>query len=1030
MQSEGPVQIQVLGGLVVRLGSGVLPLGTPKQQTVLAMLACNPGQLVAVDQFVDELWPEGPPHSAVPNVRTYAANLRRSLEAMVPEREVLIRARDGYRLSVERAKVDVFAFQSEIAEARRRTGTDDAVAVDLVSRALTRWRGPMLTGVALGPALSAHVAAATEDRMLAAELFAELKIGLGCHDDALPVLRELLITQPLREPAHLLLMRALHGRSDHAGAIAAYTAARQVLREQLNIEPGAELRQLYLRIVEHERELVRESRRGGTAPSASMPQANRALLSLPRTVPDFVGRASTVRHLLSETSRIGQFASAVHLIDGMAGSGKTSLAVHVVRQLADQFPDAQLFIDLKGHDPTEKVDSATALATLLRQLGISGGRIPSDLGDRLILWRRELTGRRVIIVLDNAADAEQILPLLPNAPGSVVIVTSRRRITGLDAGPPVSLPLMDQAEGVALLASTLGTERVSAEPEAAAVVVEQCGRLPLAIRLAGSRLAHRPTWRVADLAALLTDNARRLTHLASGDRSVAGAFAASYEPLNEAARRMFRMLSVHPGDEFGATIAGALSGLPLDETGAALDDLLDCHLIEEVEAGRYRMHDLIRQYAIELSTRHDTADARHHAFSDLIDVMLHAALPVADRLESGFVRRHVTLDQPRRADILVAVDPPTEAWMETERRNLVSLVVRAREWGHHDRAWQLARLLWRFLYIRSYFDDIIFTHLHGLAAATASEGEDGVAAMHNYLASAYVRTGDYAGALKHVSEAVSIAEQCGDLPNISRYRANLVAVHWIRGDLAEAVRIGLDGLRGTAGYDVVVPRSLPNVGLALTLLGRYDEALRLHRLHLYVGRQASSQFHILNALGHIGAVKCRMGRYEAAARALRAALVMRERTGHRFAESEVRNDLGIALRGLGRADEAVLEHEAARKLAVDRGEGHAEAAATNDLAVTLAATGDLSQAIDLHREALRVATRIAHPYEQGRALAGLAEHLFAVDAVAARRYWERALAIFRRMGVPERFEIARRLAGTAPAAEPFTEGSALTTGIK
>ncbi|PZG12328.1 transcriptional regulator [Micromonospora craterilacus] len=1032
MQSEGPVQIQVLGGLVVRLGSAVLPQGTPKQQTVLAMLACNPGRLVSVDQLVDELWPEGPPHSAVPNVRTYAANLRRSLEAMVPEREVLIRARDGYRLNVERAEVDLFAFQSEIAEARRLVGTDDAVAVDLMSRALTRWRGPMLTGAALGPTLSAHVAAATEDRMLAAELFAELKIGLGCHDDALPVLRELLITQPLREPAHLLLMRALYGRNDHAGAIAAYSAARQVLREQLSIEPGAELRQLYLRIVEHERALLRESRPSGTAvePSASVPEADRALLSLPRSVPDFVGRARTVRHLLSETSRLGRLASAVHLIDGMAGSGKTSLAVHVVGRLADHYPDAQLFIDLKGHDPAEKVDSATALATLLRQLGTSGGRIPSDLGDRLALWRRELTGRRVIIVLDNAADAEQILPLLPTAPGSVVIVTSRKRIAGLDAGPPVSLPLMDQAEGVALLASTSGAERVSAEPEAAAVVVEQCGRLPLAIRLAGSRLAHRPTWRVADLAALLADNARRLTHLALGDRSVAGAFAASYEPLNEAARRMFRMLSVHPGDEFGAAIASALSGLSLDETGAALDDLLDCHLIEEVEAGRYRMHDLIRQYALELSTRHDTADARHHAFSDLIDVMLQSTLPVADRLESGFVRRHVTLDPPRRADILAALDPPTEAWLETERLNLLSLVVRAREWGHHDRAWQLARLLWRFLYIRSYFDDIIFIHLHGLAAATAGEDEGGVAAMHNYLASAYLRTGDYAGALKHVSEAVSIAERRGDLPNLSRYRANLVAVHWIRGDLAEAVRIGLDGLRGTAGYDVVVPRSLPNVGLALTLLGRYDEALRLHRLHLYVGRQAASQFHVLNALGHIGAVKCRMGRYEAAARALRAALVMRERTGHRFAESEVRNDLGIALRGLGRADEAVLEHEAARKLAVDRGEGHAEAAATNDLAVTLAASGELSQAIDLHREALRVATRIAHPYEQGRALAGLAEHLFAVDAVAARRYWERALAIFRRMGVPERFEIARRLAETALAAEPLTEGSELSTGIR
>ncbi len=636
-------------------------------------------------------------------------------------------------------------------------------------------------------------------------------------------------------------------------------------------------------------------------------------------------------------------------------------------------------------------------------------------------------------MLDNAADAEQILPLLPSVPGSVVIVTSRRRITGLDVGPPVSLPVMETAEGVALLASAVGAERVVAEPEAAAAVVEHCGHLPLAIRLAGSRLAHRPTWRVADYAALLAGNVRRLDHLASGDRSVAGAFAASYEPLSESTKRLFRLLSVHPGDEFGATIASALSGLSLDGTAEALDDLLDCHLIEEVEAGRYRMHDLIRQYAHELSTRHDSEGERHEALSDLIDVMLHLALPVVDNLESRFVRRHVTFDPPRRADIVEALGTPTEEWMAVERLNLVSLVVRARDWGHHALAWRLARLLWRFLYVRAYFDDIILTHLHGLSAARAVEDEDATAAMHNYLASAYLRTGNYGNALKHVSNAVRIAERRGDLRNIGRYRTNLVAVHWIRGDLEEAVRAGLDGLRGPNGYDAdEVPSILPNVGLALTLLGRYDDALRLHRLHLYIGRQIGSQFHIVNALSHVGAVKCRMGQYAAAMRVLNTALAIRQRTGHRYAEPEARNDLGIALRGLGRTAEAVLQHEIARKLAVDLGERHVEAAAVNDLALTLAGSGDVDRLIELHREALRVATRIAHPYEQGRALVGLAEHLSTTDLSEARRHWERALAIFRRMGVPERFEVERRLTETAPvpAGTPAAPIGTTANGIR
>ncbi|PZV95106.1 DNA-binding transcriptional activator of the SARP family [Micromonospora phaseoli] len=1012
------MQIQVLGGLAVRLGAGVLPPGTPKQQTVLAMLACNPGRLVSVDQLVDELWPDGPPHSAVPNVRTYAANLRRSIEAMVPAREVLIRARDGYRLDVEHSAVDVFAFQAEVAEARRLARTDETAAVDVLSCALPIWQGPMLTGVPLGPALSAQVAAATEDRMLAAELFAELKIRLGGYDDALPALRELLIMQPLREPAHLLLMRALHLRGDHAGAIAAYTTAQRTLREQLNVDPGTGMRQLYLRIVEHER-TSRHSDPAGRhpfeviAPTEPVPTPD----ALPRGLADFVGRADIIEHLLSETSRVGKLTAAVHLIDGMAGSGKTSLAVHVAGKLTGGYPDAQLFIDLKGHDSVERVDPSTALATLLRQLGVPGGRITPEFGERLILWRRELARRRVIIVLDNAADAEQVRPLLPTAPGSVVLVTSRRRIIGLDVGPPVSLSVMTPAEGVALLRSSAGGQRVAADPEAAIALVQQCGGLPLAIRLAGSRLAHRPTWRLVDLTALLADNFRRLDHLAAGDRSVAGAFAVSYDPLTGPVKRLFRLLSVHPGDDFGVPAAAALSGLPFGETVDALDDLLECHLVEEIGPGRYRMHDLIRQYAHELSIQHDCASTRGKALSDLSDLMLQLAFAVVDNLESKFVRRHVSLGRPRRADLLNASGVSTEEWMEVERANLMSLVERSREWGHHHDAWRLARLLWRFLYVRGYFDDIIFTHQHGLAAAKAAKDDNAVACMHNYLASAHLRTGNYGEALKHVSEAVSIAERGGDLRNVGRYRTNLVAVHWIRGDLEDAVRVGLDGLRSPDVYDAdEVPSFLPNIGLALTLLGRYDEALRLHRLHLYVGRQVGSQFHLLNALSHIGAVKCRMAKYEASMRLLRAALLMRERTGHRYAESEVRNDLGIALRGLGRIDEAVLQHDAARQLAVDSGEAHVEAAAMNDLALTLARSADTERLIGLHGEALRVATRIAHPYEQGRALAGLGEHLLVTDRAEARRHWERALAIFRRMGVPEQFEIERRLAETASPA--------------
>ncbi|MBQ1048622.1 tetratricopeptide repeat protein [Micromonospora sp. C51] len=1015
------MQIQVLGGLAVRLGSQALPPGTPKQQTVLAMLACNAGQLVSVEQLVDELWFEDPPPSAIPNVRTYAANLRRSLEAMLPDREVLIRSRDGYRLDVECSDVDLCAFRAEVAEARQLIGADEREAVRLVSRALARWRGPMLTGIALGPRLSAQVAAATEDRLLATELYAELQIRLGHNDEALPVLRELLVRHPLREPAHLLLMQALYVGGDSAGAVAAYTAARRTLRQHLNVEPGEELQRLYRRIARHDGQ-SRRADAAGAPGREPVDQEQRLPSYLPRTVPDFVGRADAVEHLLSTTLRAGEHNCAVHLVDGMAGSGKTTLAVHVANRLTDRFPDAQLFIDLKGHDPAEKLDSPTALATLLRQLGTPAGRIPSDPGDRLDRWRRDLAGRRVIIVLDNAADAAQIRPLLPTAPGNLVIVTSRRRINGLDVDPPVSLPLLKPAEGVALLASTAGAERVAAEPEAAVAVVESCGHLPLAIRLAGSRLAHRPNWQVADLAKLLASKARRLDQLTSGDRSVAGAFAASYASLNEPAQRLFRLLSVHPGDEFGVLAASALSGLSVEETADVLDALLDSHLIEELTAGRYRMHDLIRHYAHDLSNRVDEVNERSLALAELLDLMLHLSFSVADILELGRISLHVSLDAPRRPDLVEMKSDSAEKWMEIERTNLVLLVGRAREWEFRQEAWRLARILWRFLYTRGCYDDIVVTSLQGLSAAEEARDERAVAVMHNYLASAYLRTGNYPGALTHLKKAVEICERCGDRSNLARYQANLVAVYWLLGEPDKAVAVALERTRNGIVPEVhETATHLPNLGLAMALLGRYDEALRVHRLHLYLGRQLGSQFHILNALGHIGAVKCRMGQYDVAARALRTALVMRQRTGHRYAEPEVRNDLGVALRGLGRVTEAVLEHEAARQMAVDAGEPHVEAAALNDLALTLAGSAESARLMELHREALRVATRIAHPYEQGRALAGLAEHMWSIDPAEARRHWVRALAIFRRMGVPERVEVAQRLA-EAGAQQPADSG--------
>lgn len=999
----------------MRVSSGDVHLGTPKQQTVLAMLVTAPEHLVTVDELVDELWGAEPPRSAVPNVRTYAANLRRTFQGLDSAGAVIVRKGDAYRMHLGQCELDSVRFAAECDEAQVLIGRQDREsAAHLLARAVRRWHGRMLAGVPLGPILSARVAAAEEQRLRATELLARLWLELHRHEQAVPALREILVRDPLRESAHALLVRALHLRGDRAAALDAYDAARTVLEEQLGVGPGEELQQV--------RRLLREHR-SGRSPALGVPgpanlvagESGRPvgvpLSWLPRPVPQFIGRSETVSRLLTETSRLEEHISPVHVIDGMAGSGKTTTAVHVARLLASRYPDAALFIDLRGHEGSGGIDSTAALGVLLRQLGVPAGRIPSDRDLRVDLWRRELAGRRSIVVLDNAASADQVAALLPVVPGTVVIITSRRRLFGLEAGPPHSLPVLSTEEGLALLEATAGAARMVGQTEAAATVVRQCGHLPLAIRLAGSRLANRPAWRVSHLAHLLEDSAGRLGHLAAKDRSVAGAFAASYELLEPSAKRLFRLLSQHPGDDLSLPMAAALAGMPAGVTELALDELVDLHLVEEIAAGRYRLHDLIRRYSHELAQRDDTAQERDGALSDLLDFVLHMALRAALTVEPRFLRRQVALDAPRRPDLVEVPEAPTTDWLESERTNLVSLVAAARRRGLHAQTWRLARVLWRFLYIRAYFDDIITSHTHGLAAARALGDKRATAMMHNYLASAHLRMSEYGSCLEHLAAAVTIAEDLGDRPSIDRYRANMVAVYWIRGDLTKAVEVGFQGLRARRYLESdEVPSFLPNIGLALTALGRYDEALRMHRTHLFHARQNRNYFHILNALGHIGSVKSRMGRHTEGIRLMSAALALRDRTGHRYAEPEVRNDMGVALRHLGLLDEAVEQHELAAKLAVDSGERHVEAAVLNDLALTLGQAGRMERLAELHQAALRIATRIAHPYEQGRALAGLAEHALAKDVAEARRYWERALAIFRRMGVPERFEVERRLA--------------------
>ncbi|MEV0153467.1 BTAD domain-containing putative transcriptional regulator [Micromonospora sp. NPDC050686] len=1006
-------EIRLLGPIEVVAGGVKIPLGTPKQRVVLGMLAISPGQPVLLDALIDELWPTHPPRSAVANVRTYAANLRRTLDSAEPGQHLITREGDGYCLNLPPDRIDLHRFSDDYRTARELAGRGVLEpAIGSLDCALSRSRGPLLAGLPVGSVAIARRVVVDEELLAATELLADLQIRRGRPDEATPLLRQHVRAHPLRESGQLLLVRALYEKGDVAAALAAYRAARDSLRQHLGIDPGTEFRRLHQHILNRRTTIgmpvptVAASAGKGTAPSGAD--------WLPRAVNDFVGRADAVARLTAAARQQKCQADAVVLlIDGMAGSGKTALAVHVARQLAAHYPDGQLFIDLSGHGEKAPVAPAAALVTLLRQLGVPAGLIPAELDLRVGQWRRELAKRRTVVVLDNAASSEQIRPLLPLLPGAVVLVTSRRRLVLPGTGLPESLSVMKPDEAVRLLAVTAGADRIGAEPEAAAEVVRRCGHLPLAIRLAGSRLAHRRNWRVSDLSAQLAA-AAALDQLGMEERTVAGAFAASYEPLDEPAKSVFRLLGVLPG-HFTVEMATALADLPADSTIRIVNDLVDRHLIEEAERGRYRLHDLVRQYASELSRRTHPSE-RQTSVRRLLDFVLHAVLTANEGLLDSYdVRAELAPQEPLRPDLLVAAGSLGPDWLERERATLVGLVELAGVTGQHEFVWRLARALWRFYYVRGYFDDIKHTHRLGLASAERLGDLRATAMMNNYLASAYLKTSEYAEAGRLLDKAEALSRKLGDTQSALRYQANMAVVHCLRGDLKEAVELGRAVLREPQfSTSVRIPHALPNLGLALTALGRCEEALQSHRLHLFLARVNGDISHTMHALGHLGAVRVRARQWAPALRLLRAALMLHDRTGHRYGETENRNDLGIAYRHLGRLDDALRQHELALDLAVESGERHAQAAALNDLALTLVVAARRDEAVRHHRRALEVATRIAHPYEQGRALAGLAE--LTDDPDEARRYRRRALAIFDRMGVPERFDLRRRLG--EPSEEP------------
>jgi tetratricopeptide (TPR) repeat protein len=730
--------------------------------------------------------------------------------------------------------------------------------------------------------------------------FAETAIAAGRHDRALPYLQAAAERDPLDERAHAWLMIALAGTGQQAAALAVYDRLRQRLDSQLGVRPGPILAQAQERVLRQDVPAIRPGPDRVAAGTAAAPPRQ-----LPRGAGAFVGREAEFGALRALAGQAAETAM-ICVIDGVAGVGKTAFAIHAGRGLAEEFPDGQLYADLRGVGPLQApMPPAEALTGFLRALGADPRAVPGTTDEQAAMYRSRLDGRRMLIVLDNAADPGQVRPLLPGSPGPLVLVTSRGRLSGLtarDGARRLTLGPLARAEAIVLLGRIVGPERVRAEPEAARAISARCGHLPLALRIVADRAADRPGATLTDLAAQLAAAHDLLDALDSEDEATAvrAVFSWSYQALTPPAARMFRLLGLHPGPDVSVPAAAALAGLGPADTGRLLDLLAGVHLIEETGSGRFRQHDLLRVYATEQVQAAEDSAGREAAVRRMLVWYLHTAVGADQAFVPG--RRHPPTGSapPGCEPLRFTGYEQALAWCDAEYANLAAAVRLAAETGQDDDvAWKFPVALRGFFGLRRPWAEGLACADIGLAAARRAGDRDGQAWALDCLGHAYSGLGRFTDALGCYTEARNIRRETGD--------------RW--GESAN---------------------SMNNLGCTYTDLGQFDLALDCFQRVLAAAQEAGNRYVQCLALANLGQAHSSLGHADHAVTCLLQAVDVAREIGYRQLEGTALSELASAhrvLRQPGRAHDYYHQALAVRRQAGDR---HGEAEILRDL-------GDLSR---------------------------------------------------------------------------------------
>ncbi|TYB62265.1 tetratricopeptide repeat protein [Nonomuraea sp. PA05] len=712
-------------------------------------------------------------------------------------------------------------------------------------------------------------------------------------------------------------------------------------------------------------------------PSSETPAAPRPPRNdLPRDVPDFTGREPQLATVLAAVEH-----SRVVAVDGMAGVGKTCLAVHAAHRLATGYPDAQLYLDLHGFtEGREPLDPDRALRTLLAALDVPSEKIPQEGVEELAAcWRSELAHRRAVVVLDNAADATQVRPLLPGAGSSVTLITSRNRLLGLDEVPPVSLDVLTPQESAELLARASGDAggpdgRLARDPESAAEVLRLCGHLPLALRLAAARLRHRPGWTVGIL----------VERMAEGASEFDTAFAMSVRQLDRAERRLFRLLGLLPGAFFDEYVAAALTGVPLRTARTMLEDLLDAHLVQQPAIGRYRLHDLVHQHARRATEEQDSPAEREQALGRVLDYYVHAAAAADAAMPFLSPGRAASAGSPPAELPRFTSKDAALAWFGAEYLNLLAAFDAALAAGADAHAYELPRFMRAYFSRRCGTTQLNVLFERSLAAARRLGDPLRLAEAHSDLGFARYNAGRMAEAAAAYEAAAPLAAQSGD----ARFEAELTMrrgyLKWDEGYVEQP--LGLFRLAGElyarAGCPMGAAHATAYEGWAMLQLGHAEEAARLARETLELRHADPAWPPTVTARITLGVAIAREAPDEAVAH-LRQALALARDDGHKHNEAWCLNCMGVALRRMGRYEEALASHRKAFALLDELFEEHWKIHFLDGYAETCRWAGLPEEALRLHRQALELAPKLGYRYAEALAHEGIAAVLDATDPPAA-----------------------------------------------